>query len=227
MSDETAKRAAAEAAVALVRNWMILGLGTGSTMRYALDALGRRVLEEGLVVRGVATSLQTEREARRLGIPLTDLGRDPQLDIAIDGCDEIERGSLRLIKGLGGALLREKIVAQCSTQFIVIADESKVVSRLGERSPLPVEVIPFGHEASARRLAAIGLRPVLRMEADAPFVTDNANYIYDCHDLLDAVGLEPEIHAIAGVMGSGLFMGGVAQAFVGREDGTVETLLPG
>jgi ribose 5-phosphate isomerase A len=224
MTTDAAKRAAAEAGVALIEDGMVLGLGTGSTMVFALDALAARIRAEGLHVRGVPTSIGTEEQARRLGIELTELARDPSLDLALDGADEVLPGTLHLIKGLGGALLREKIVAQAATRFVVLADESKVVTRLGERAPLPVEVVRFAHEATARRIAGCGTRPVLRQRAGAPVVTDNGNHIYDCHGIDDPERLAADIAAIAGVVETGFFLGGVERALIGAEDGTVRTL---
>ena len=141
---------------------MRLGLGTGSTMRHAVAALARRIAAEGLHVTCIPTSIETEQQARALGIPLADFAAIDRLDLAIDGADEVERGTLRLIKGLGGALLREKIVAQAAARFVILADASKVVDTLGARAPLPIEVTRFGHEQTARRIAALGGAPTLR-----------------------------------------------------------------
>jgi ribose 5-phosphate isomerase A len=221
------KRAAAEAAVALIEDGMVLGLGTGSTMKFAVDALARRVREQGLRVSGVATSVRTEEQARALGIELTGFRTVSALDLAIDGADEVETGTLRLIKGLGGALLREKIVAEAARRFVVVADASKVVGRLGERAPVPVEVVRFGHESTARRLTALGAKPVLRSGSDgAPFVTDNGNLIYDCHagPLADPRAFATALRTIAGVVESGLFLEGVEQAIIGEADGSVRAL---
>ena len=179
-SAEIGKKAAAEAAVHLVADGMTLGLGTGSTVAFALDALARRIQAEGLRIRGVATSERTAARARALGIALTDLAAVPELDLAIDGADEVEEASLCLIKGHGGALLREKIVASSARRFVVIVDESKVVPRLGTRMSVPVEVVRFAHVATARRLERLAGPAVLRPGADgAPFITDNGNVIYD------------------------------------------------
>src|SRR6185437_10346218 len=140
-SQDVAKQAAAEAASMLVQDGMVLGLGTGSTVAFLLAALGRRVQAEGLRVTGVPTSHRTAAEAVRLGIPLVDLTADVRIDLAIDGADEIELGSLSLIKGLGGALLREKIVASAARRLVIIADSSKKVETLGQIAPVPVEVV--------------------------------------------------------------------------------------
>jgi ribose 5-phosphate isomerase A len=224
---DAAKRAAADAAVALVEDGMLLGLGTGSTAWFAGEALGRRVREEGLRVTGVATSVATEQHATSLGIKLTGLADVAALDLAIDGADEVERGTLRLIKGLGGALLREKMVAQAARRFVVIGDPSKVVDRLGTHVPLPVEVTRFAHEATARRLPG---RPALRMKDGSPYVTDNGNFIYDCFDLgpdVDPGALHIALCGVAGVVGHGLFLDGVEQAIIGQPDGSVQVLRPG
>lgn len=227
MSDrDAAKRAAAEAAVALVGHGMRLGLGTGSTAYFVVEALGRRVREEGLRVIGVATSIATGEHAASLGVPLTELAEVEALDLAIDGADEVERGSLALIKGLGGALLREKIIAEATSRFVIVVDPEKVVARLATGVPLPVEVVRFAHAATARRLPG---RPVLRLGADGrPFLTDNGNLIYDLHldPIEDAAGLQKRLNAIAGVVEHGLFLRGVERAIIGHPDGSVETLLP-
>ena len=230
-AQDLGKRAAAEAAAALVETGMRLGLGTGSTVHFVLQALGRRVREEGLAVIGVATSVRTETEAHGLGIPITDFSAVDGLDLAIDGADEVERGSLRLIKGLGGALLREKIVAQAARRFVIVADPGKIVVVLGERAPLPVEVTRFGHEQVARRIAALGGAPVLRAGAGgSPFVTDGGNHIYDCPGfapIRDPFTLERRLFAIAGVIETGLFLEMAERAIIGSADGGSTVLTPG
>jgi len=226
---EAGKRAAGEAAVALVQQDMRLGLGTGSTVRYVLEALGRRVREEGLRVVGIATSQATEARAGELGIPIGSFAEIAALDLAIDGADEVERRTLALIKGGGGALLREKIVAQQSRRFVVVADASKIVAALGEHMALPVEVIRFGHEATGRQLASLGGAPVLRQRAGAPFVTDNGNFIYDCAGFApihDPRSLQARLVGIAGVAESGLFCDMAEQAIIGQSDGSVAVLRP-
>ncbi len=224
---DPAKRAAGEAAAALVEDGMLLGLGTGSTAWFVVEALGRRQREQGLRVTGVATSTATERHAASLGIPLAELSAVPALDLAIDGADEIEEGTLRLIKGLGGALLREKMIAQVARRFVIVGDPSKVVRRLGEHAPLPVEVVPFAHAATARRLPG---RSVLReAEPGQPFTTDNGNLIYDCFELdatTDPETLEAALCRVAGVVGHGLFLRGVEQAIIGLPDGATRVMLP-
>ena len=226
---ERGKRAAGEAAAALVETGMLVGLGTGSTTRHAVAALGRRVQREGLKVVGVPTSIATEVQARALGIPLADPS-GTMLDLAFDGADEVEIGTLRLIKGLGGALLREKIVAQSSRRFVVVADDSKLVRVLGSRAPLPVEVTHFGHAATKHRLAALGGAPVLRMAPGGEaFVTDGGNLIYDCPGfapISDPFTLQRSLRAIAGVLESGLFLAMAERAIIGQADGATRTLIP-
>jgi ribose 5-phosphate isomerase A len=223
--NDTAKRAAAEAAVALIEDGMLVGLGSGTTMRFAIEALSRRRPS----ITGVPTSRKMVALARELGITLVEPAAAP-LDLAIDGADEIEEGALRLIKGAGGALLREKIVAQASRRFVIIGDETKIVTRLGTRMPLPVEMAQFGYRATMARVAALGGRPVLRTNADgSPTVTDSGNLLCDCSGfapILDPFTLDRELRAIAGVMGTGLFLLPVEQAIIGSDDGSVRVLRP-
>ena len=221
------KRAAAEAAARLVGAGMLVGLGSGSTVRWLVEALGRRVREEGLRIVGVPTSTETYALALHHGITLAEPEGTP-IDLAIDGADEVERGTLRLIKGLGGALLREKIVAEAARRFIVIADAAKVVDVLGARAPLPVEVVRFGHAATARRLADRGGRPVLRrVQGATVFVSDGGNVIYDCAGfapIRDPFTLQRQLGSIAGVVETGLFLEHADRALIGSPDGTVTVL---
>jgi ribose 5-phosphate isomerase A len=223
--NDAAKRAAGEAAAALVEDGMVVGLGTGSTMHFAVEALGRRNLR----IIGVPTSRETEALAKRLGITVSE-PIDRPIDLALDGADEVETGTLRLIKGHGGALLREKIVAEASRRFVVVADVTKVVPRLGVLAPLPVEVEQFGHVATAARIAALGGKPTLRMDANKqPVVTDGGNFLLDCDGfapILDPFTLERSLRAIAGVIGTGLFLLPVEQALLGGDDGSVRVLRP-
>ena len=226
---DAAKRVAAEAAAKLVEDGMLVGLGTGSTVRHLVVALGRRV-REGLRIVGVPTSTETEALALTHGITLAE-PEGAAIDLAIDGADEVERGTLRLIKGLGGALLREKIVAEASRRFVVVADASKLVATLGARAPLPVEVVRFGQNATARRLADLGGRPVLRRDAGGlPFVTDGGNVIFDCAGfapIRDPFTLQRQLRSIAGVVETGLFMDCAERAVIGAADGSVRELWPG
>ncbi len=174
------KEAAAATAAGMVQDGMIVGLGTGSTAKFLVASLGKRV-KEGLKIIGVPTSEATAAQARSLNIPLGDLGDHPQLDMTIDGADEVELGTLNLLKGLGGALLREKIVASAAKQFVIIVDESKTVDRLGSRAPVPVEVIPFGWQAVEKRLKDMGAVPTLRKNPKGEtYITDGSHYILDC-----------------------------------------------
>jgi ribose 5-phosphate isomerase A len=211
-------------AAALVEDGMRVGLGTGTTARWLVERLAERV-REGLKVRCVPTSRQTEEQARSLGVPLVTLGEAGGLDIAIDGADEIGPG-LALIKGGGGALLREKLVAAAARRFVVIADSSKRVEVLG-RFPLPVEVVQFGWELTARRVSDVtGVEPALRRGANGePFVTDNGNYILDCRceQIPDPARWERELKSLTGVVESGLFVG-LAHSAIVATDADVEVI---
>ncbi|MGB9752749.1 ribose-5-phosphate isomerase RpiA [Roseiflexus castenholzii] len=229
MDDHLYRRRAAERALDYVESGMAIGLGTGSTASFMLRGLAAR-LSDGRLQRivGVPTSEQTAALARELGIPLTTLDRHPSLDLALDGADEIDP-HLRLIKGLGGAMLREKIVAASAARFVVMASVSKRVERLGERSPLPVEVVTFGMPLCMRRLAALGGEPVLRCDhSGAPFVTDEGNLILDCHFgvIADPEALAAAICAIPGVVAHGLFLGMASLAVIAGPDGIVELECP-
>jgi ribose 5-phosphate isomerase A len=208
------KRLAAESAVAQVSSGMVVGLGTGSTAEFVLLALARRI-REGLRITGIPTSERTAAHARELGIPLIDLDGNPAIDIAIDGADEVQRSSLHLIKGRGGALLREKIVAQASARFIVVVDQAKMVDRLGA-GPVPVEVVPFGWQATARRIEGLGAKPQRR-----DFVTDGGNYILDCAfgPIQSPESLADDLDHIAGVVEHGLFISLATEVHVGGPSG--------
>ena len=202
------KRAAAEAAVELVQDGMIVGLGTGSTAAFAVDALARRH-RQGLRFLGIPTSERTAARAQAAGIPLTSFPKHRQIDLTIDGADEVELGTLNLIKGLGGALLREKIVAAASQRLAIIVDGTKLVDRLGTRTPVPVEVVDFGLEATQAALEALGASVRLRLSpAGGPFVTDSHNRILDCKfgPIADPARLERRIGRVVGVVESGLFI---------------------
>jgi ribose 5-phosphate isomerase A len=216
------KAAAAQAAAGIVEDGMVVGLGTGSTAAFFVSALARRISQEGLRIRGIATSEQTAAQARGLGIPLISFAERTQIDVVVDGADEIEIGSLYLIKGRGGALLREKIVAAASKRMAVIADETKLVARLGSIGSVPVEVVQFGWQATETRLSQLGGNPSLRVGADAkPRVTDGGNFIIDCS--FGAMEKPKEVaHHLDHVVGTvehGLFLGFAWQVFVGGRDG--------
>jgi ribose 5-phosphate isomerase A len=217
---EVAGRRAAE----LVRDGMRLGLGTGSTVHFTIQRLAERIREEGLAVRCVPTSIDTEKKARSLGIPLVELDDVEALDLTIDGADEID-GQFDMIKGGGGALLREKVVASISREEAIVVGASKVVSRLGTTFPLPVEVAPFARAPVARALARLGCDPVLRQAGERTYSTDNGNLILDCRfarGIEDAAELERRIDSIPGVVESGLFVGLAHVLYIGRDDGTCE-----
>jgi ribose 5-phosphate isomerase A len=221
------KKAAAQFAADHVQDGMKVGLGTGSTAYHLVEALGRRVAA-GLRIIGVPTSERTASQASGLGIPLADLGTHPQLDLTIDGADEVATGSLNLLKGLGGALLREKIVAAASSKLIIIVDESKIVDHLGSKSVVPVEVVPFGWQSAAKRLEKLGANPVLRKNAAGePYVTDGSHYILDCAfgPIPDAEKLDQQLNGIVGLVEHGMFLGMTSLVIIGKASG-VETLRP-
>jgi len=221
VSADADKRLAAEAAVAEVRDGMLLGLGTGSTAAHAIRAIGRRVAG-GLSVEAVATSRASADLAARLGIRVLDFAEMGRCDLCIDGADEID-GQLRAIKGAGGAMLREKVVAASADRMVVIADGSKYVERLGQ-VPVPVEVLPFALGFVERTLAKVA-RVVRRTDGDAPYRTDNGNPVLDCFfDRLD----DPEklaawLQSIPAVLGNGLFVHEVSATYIAT-DGVVTRL---
>jgi ribose 5-phosphate isomerase A len=210
------KRAAAEAAVALVEDGMVVGLGTGSTAAFAVEALARRH-RQGLRFVGIPTSERTAAHAADAGIPLTSFAEHRQIDLTIDGADEVERGTLNLIKGLGGALLREKIVAAASRRLAIIVDGAKLVDRLGTRAPVPVEIVAFGLEATGAALEVLGASTQMRRSAAGEaFVTDGGNRILDCSfgPIADPARLEERIGRVVGVVESGLFISRADPVFV-------------
>ncbi len=226
MSDPRAshKQQAAQAAAALVQDGMIVGLGTGSTASFLIDALIDRV-GAGLRVEAIATSERSADQATKGGIRVIGFGDATSIDLDIDGADEIEPRTLGLIKGLGGALLREKIVAAASRRFVVIADDGKLVDRLGAHTPIPVEISPFGWEATDRHLRAIGARTAPRRSPRGElFVTDGGNMILDCHfgPLDDPAATDHAIRDIVGVFETGLFLGRAGLAIVAGDDGVRE-----
>jgi ribose 5-phosphate isomerase A len=215
------KRAAAEAAVELVENDMVVGLGSGSTAAFAIEALARQ-RREGLRFVGIPTSQRTADLARAVGIPLTSFGEHRRIDLTIDGADEVERGTLNLIKGRGGALLHEKIVAAATRQLAIIVDSIKLVDQLGTNVPVPVEVVGFGLEATQAALEALGASTRLRLSMPSqPFVTDSGNRILDCKfgRITDPARLEDRIRRIVGVVESGLFISRADPVFVADASG--------
>ncbi len=215
------KRMAGEEAVNYIEPGMVIGIGTGSTAAYMVRALAQR-MRDGLTITGaVPTSQATSQLAASLDIPLTSLDDHPELDLAIDGADEIDP-RLFLIKGGGGALLREKIVATASRRFIVIGDSTKLVSKLGSTAPVPVETIPFGAAAVHRSLEKLGARVQLRQRDGETFLTDNGNMILDCYfanGIDDPTILDLLIRAIVGVVESGLFLRMAERAIIGGANG--------
>lgn len=213
------KAAAARRAAEEVRDGMVVGLGTGSTAALLLARLGERV-REGLRFSGVPTSEATAAQARALGIPLTDLEAHPDLDLDIDGADEVDP-ALDLVKGLGGALLREKIVAIAARRLVIVVDEGKIVRCLGERAPVPVEVVPFGWRRTADALRRLGAAPELRMGSGGAFSTDGGNRILDCRFApgTDLARLAAAIKGVTGVVEHGLFVGMRPTVIVGRAAG--------
>lgn len=205
MNQDDLKKRVAYEAINYIKDGMMVGLGTGSTMYYAIQSLGERI-KEGLNIKGIPTSEKTAEWARSNNIPLTDFSEVNHLDLVIDGADEVDE-NFQLIKGGGGALLREKIVANATDQFIVIIDESKYVQILGEFK-LPVEVVPFGWEVTAREIEALGCNATLRMDNNGIFLTDNDHYILDCDFKVinNPEKLNQDLISIVGVVETGLFI---------------------
>lgn len=218
---DTWKRMAAERAVEQVEQGMVIGIGTGSTAAHMIRALAERLRSGLRIVGAIPTSQVSAWLAASLNIPLTDLDAHPELDLAIDGADEIDP-HLFLIKGGGGALLREKIVASAARRFLVIGDATKLVERLGTRMPLPVEVIPFATTPVMRRLQALGATAQLRKRDGQAFITDNSNVILDCvfpGGIDDPPALEARIRSIVGVVETGLFLHMAEHAIIGGPNG--------
>jgi ribose 5-phosphate isomerase A len=218
------KKIAADRAMDHIQSGMILGLGTGSTAYWAIRGVGELV-KQGLKVRAIATSLQSEGLAREVNIPIVSFSDIDHIDLTIDGADEVDK-DLNLIKGGGGALLREKIVAAATRTYIIIVDESKLVDRLG-KFPLPVEVAPFGWEMTQRKLAALGCTTRRRLKEDnSIFLTDNNHFIIDCSfgSIPDPRSLNEAVNSITGVMDNGLFVGMANLVIVGYKDGNTRLL---
>lgn len=216
------KKIAGECAADRVAHDMIVGLGTGSTACFAIARLAERVREEGLRIRCIPTSERSAALARELGIPLTGFAEALRVDVTIDGADEVDP-AFNLVKGGGGALLREKLVASASEAEVIVVDEGKLKERLGA-FPLPVEVVPFGWQLTQRRLQALGCDARFRSTDQGPFVTDNGNYIVDCSfgEIADPPGLEREIVGACGVVECGLFTRLATRVIIGKSDGTLE-----
>ena len=220
MKAETPKINAALEAVKHVRDGFVVGLGSGSTAAYAIEAIGNRIKQEKLQILGVPTSYQAFALAIKHGIPTTTLDEHPQLDMTIDGADQIDK-ELNLIKGMGGALTREKIVASASKKLIIVADESKKVKLLGENDhPVPIEILPFAAPIVAEKIRKIGGNPALREGAKkvGPIVTDNGNFIMDTHFgiIRKPLELEQKLKSIVGVVETGLFVEMANIVYVGK-----------
>ena len=215
------KQRAAAAAAELITDGMVLGLGTGTTASYLVQILGERV-RQGLRIQGVPTSEATRQLAVAEGVPLTTLEEQTVLDLCLDGADEVDP-ELNLIKGGGGALLREKIVASAARQRIIMVDVSKCVDSLGA-FPLAVEVIPFGWEVTRRQLEQFGGVPTLRQREGKPFVTDQGHYIIDCalSQIEDAPRLNHQLNQLPGVVENGLFVDMTDRLIIGSPDGIIE-----
>ncbi|MEL7662544.1 MAG: ribose 5-phosphate isomerase A [Methanosarcina mazei] len=223
-TDSPEKRAAGIAAAGLVSSGMVVGLGTGSTVAYTIKELGRRVKEEGLDILGVVTSYQSEMLAIDAGIRLTTLSQDPELDIAIDGADQID-SNLYAIKGGGAAHTREKIVSVSAKRFVVVADDSKTSTQLDK--PVPVEVLPFAKEPAVNRIRKLGGEPRLRsaVKKDGPVITDNGNFVLDVEFgvIKDPEALALQLSAVPGVVEHGIFSN-VTELYIGKKDGSVKII---
>jgi ribose 5-phosphate isomerase A len=218
-----AKRRAAEAAAQHVKSSMVIGLGTGSTVKHLIRIIGSHLSTGKLTdVQGIPTSNQTTTEAMEVGIPVTTLDEYPELDLAIDGADQID-DKLDAVKGGGGALLREKVVASASKTYILIADERKLTGKLGDGFPLPIEVLPFAAYSAIRKVETLGASVELRRggENPRPELTDNGNYILDADfgGIEDPMKLEMELKIIPGVLETGLFLGYADIAYIGSRSG--------
>jgi len=222
---EEAKRRVALEAVKHVQDNFIVGLGSGSTTAYVIQEMGEKIRREGLRILGVPTSHQAIMLAVRHGIPLTTLNEHPQLDLAIDGADQVDR-ELNLIKGMGGALAREKVVASAAKQLVIVADETKLVEELGTNQPIPVEVLPFALPIAMLKLTGLGGKPVLREGKGkvGPVVTDNGNFVVDVDfgPIRAPRELDLQLKSIPGVIETGLFVGIANVAYLGKPDGVLK-----
>jgi len=222
LKNDQEKEAAARASLQFVRDGQVVGLGTGSTAAFFIKLLGEKV-KAGLRIRGIPTSVKSGELAQSLGIPLTTLDECQEIDVTVDGADEVDP-QLRLIKGGGGAMLREKIVASATKQLVIVADASKQVARLG-KFPLPVEVIGFAQALVAKRIGELGAQVSVRPGADGqPYVTDENHHILDCRfgEIRDADGLARQLSEMPGVVEHGLFIGMAKVALFARNGEIVE-----
>lgn len=224
---EQAKKNVAAKASELVRDGMTVGIGSGSTVSYLIDQLGKKV-EQGLTIKAVVASVRCETQARSWGIEIIEPGGTDEIDVAIDGADEVDTNG-NLTKGGGGSLLREKIIAYASKSFYVMVDETKVVDRLGA-FPLPVEIIPFGSGITLNHIKGLNAQPVIRKRDEKVFVTDNGNIIADCkfQEITDPAWLDVRLKMIPGVAETGLFSWKVVTGIlIGYHDGSVKEVFPG
>lgn len=214
---EEYRRRAAEKATEYLRDGMVIGLGTGRTASYAVRKIGQ-LARAGMKLTAISTSDATTALAEAEGITVSSLDDHPVIDVTIDGADEVDP-SLNLVKGKGGALLREKIIASSTREEIIVVDESKLVGRLGEKEAVPVEILKFGYLGTAGHLSALGCSVALRMQDGRLFVTDNGNYIADCRfaSINQPFELQSRINTIPGVIDNGMFLGMATRVLVGRE----------
>lgn len=218
-TQEQLKKAVGEKAATFVKDGMKVGLGSGSTVYWLVRALGERIEQEGIQIEGIPSSIQTGAWAKEFGVPLTNFAETKELDVTIDGSDEVDP-DFQLIKGGGAALFREKIIAQAAEKLIIIVDESKMVDHLGAYA-LPVEILPFAWERTAHEIEKLDCVPVLRLKDGEPLVTDNGNYIVDCpfERIEDPADLDWKIQAIAGVVETGLFIDMADTVIIGSSEG--------
>ncbi|UCE80328.1 MAG: ribose 5-phosphate isomerase A [Methanobacteriota archaeon] len=215
------KEAAAREAAKYVEDGMVVGLGSGSTASMAIKLIGQKIKDEGMEIIGIPTSMASDLLGRAVGIRMGELDDHREIDLTIDGADEVDP-RLNLVKGLGGALLWEKVVAASTKVEMIVVDDSKLVEHLCQKAPLPIEIVRFSHRTTARRLASLGCVPELRVaDEDEPFVTDNGNYIVDCRfdRIDDPKSMESRINAIPGVVENGLFIGLASKVIVSSADG--------
>ncbi len=217
------KKNAGYRAAEYVEDEMVLGLGTGSTAKFAIEKIGQRVKKERLCVKGIPTSIETKKRAEEAGIELTDLDEAHKIDLTIDGADEVDPNK-DLIKGGGGALLREKVIASNSKKYIVIVDQSKIVDTLGESFDLPVEILPHWVKATMGQVEALGCESKLRLVNNKPYKTDNGNHIIDCDfgEIMEPKELSKQLNMIPGVMENGLFLDMSDIVIIGKEKGFEE-----
>ena len=213
------KKAVGEKAASLVKDGMKVGIGSGSTVYWLIRALGERIQQEGIHIEGIPSSIQTEEWAKEFGVPLTDFATTKELDLTIDGSDEVDP-DFQLIKGGGAALFREKIIAQAAKELIIIVDQSKLVEQLGAYA-LPVEILPFAWERTAYEIEKLGCVPVLRLKEGKPLVTDNGNYIVDCpfEKIKNPAELDQKLQKIVGVVETGLFINMATSVIIGSPEG--------